>query len=227
MTKRDKETTELALAPVASTADRLLSIWSQPIGELLVDPGTDGKLAAVKIVNSPELRAALADAWPDIQRAAVPAGPDGVKEALQPLVIAFKPPKPTEAECAAFMTLFVDPLRMYPLASIREAVREYITTVVYDKWPTVGDLTARTRRIAEKVMRAHYRAKMAMSTPAPPPPPSAEEKAKVAEMMASLNSDMAKARGQDPRTFGPMRPHYGTPHQVAEAIRSAVPAGDR
>lgn len=258
--KKDRETQELALTTGESNDARLLRLSETPLWSILTDGSLKAHRAAELIAGKPTMLAALRDYATDLDRLVQHANSDGVMVALQPLIVAFQPPKRDRAELPAFYATYQAALKALPFRALKQAVVEYVQNVPFDKWPTIGDLTQRTLKIGQKHMMAEYRAKLALKAHVPPAKPSDEERERVAATVNGLGHEMAlskpppssrmvrpswmdddqwaAAKADADRGYvpgqkwqgglsGPQRPMRGTPQQVAESIRSAVPAGDR
>jgi len=98
--------------------------------------------AARAIAASPARLARARALLPALEAAVAPAGPDGVRRALQPLMAVFPQPERSDAEWALWWAAYVEDLGGFCPASLDQAVRLYRRRPAARFMPAPGELRA-------------------------------------------------------------------------------------
>ncbi len=116
-----------------------------------------------------------------------------VKSALA-LIMVDRPPNKTEAHMAKLSQLMVAETKDFPIEAIREGTMDVLRDSSILGFPNLAQFRDKVKARAEVIRAAAYRARRIAEYQLPKPPPSAEEKARVREMMADLKGILGGKR---------------------------------
>lgn len=144
-------------------------------------------------------------------------------QSMEPLVTMYGRPKKIDSELTAWWLLYFEALSSLPRIALDYAVSEYIRTSTIHMIPAPGILTKLAQPWYLLIGTAYNRCRRVRSMPEPRQPISAEERARVRQMMDEMKGPDGRVR-LPPRTGSnpmyPPAPPRESRQQAAERIRS-------
>lgn len=183
------------------------------------------------IARSPKLREEAATLLPELDRMIAGRSSNAeVEAALAPLLLVKRRPDfgqgvDLERMTAAWLAIYRDQLRKYPISAVRAAVKDLLASHPYPDMPQPAELVKATEPYAAKIVMARGRLKMAleMSAPAQPIDRAANRKALAEAGWLNPDGTVSAARIL---TKGVKRPNYRrpaeSPQEMAERLRKGV-----
>lgn len=138
--------------------------------------------------RNPDLKTMASAVLEPLDRLRQPAGDNGVREAMGPLLIMYGRPKKTEQELPVWFALYYAALSGFTRYALDEAVSEYIATATMHMIPAPSVLAKLAQPHAVLARQCYLRAKTIAEAPEPRPRKTPEDKAAIAAILEEMRS---------------------------------------